>query len=95
VGDHPDVSPHLLHLEIYPHPVADFARFSFHAPDDGQFSLALYDLSGTMIGVLDEGLVTRGHHTQTVNFDLVTSGVFLALLQHNGRQVAKPLVILP
>jgi len=95
VGDVPDVSPRSLNLEIYPHPVSNMAMFSIHAPEDGHFSLTLYDLSGTLVDVIDEGTLTQGNHTRSVDFDPGHTGIFMALLNHNGRYVSKPLVILP
>jgi len=56
-------APGMVISEIAPNPVAGFASFQIYSDTPGRIDVAVYDLSGREVALIDQGEVTAGSHT--------------------------------
>ena len=78
---------------IYPNPGSGLVNVPFNLSADGHASLLIYDLSGKIAAhVLDEYL-PAGKHTQQVNIENLTDGIYLFKIQSKGFSETQKLVV--
>ncbi|MBS1270883.1 MAG: Ycf48-like protein [Candidatus Marinimicrobia bacterium] len=83
---HPSALPdHARLAPAYPNPFNGKVTLTFQLPEAQQVSLAVYDLSGRQVALLDEGLRNAGDHTIRWNPGEIGSGVYFIELQATGR----------
>jgi len=68
-------------LSISPNPFSSVAMISFSLPQTGNVSLKLYDVSGRLITVLDQGMLEEGPHTVEWNRSSVNAGIYFLRME--------------
>lgn len=83
----------------FPNPFNPTTTLRFELAEMGQLSLQIYDLSGTLIQTLAQGMYQQGVYStswngHSLNGNQVASGVYLAVLESGtSRQVSKLMLI--
>jgi hypothetical protein len=84
----------------YPNPFNPTTVIAYELPEAGQVDLAVYDVSGRLVRVLESGVArTPGTHTATwdgrdEHGALVSSGVYFCRMSANGEDVQAAMVLL-
>jgi len=68
-------------LHCYPNPVVDFAQLEYSIPAPCQVSLKIYNMMGSEIITLMEGVKSKGHHELTWNSGDIPPGLYLCVLE--------------
>ena len=78
---------------VYPNPAKENIIFSFDLEESGIVKAYLTDISGKVVSKGYSGVLTKGKNN--VNFELgnLPSGMYLAILEKNGKRMTQKLVI--
>ncbi|MDP8229413.1 MAG: T9SS type A sorting domain-containing protein [Candidatus Electryoneaceae bacterium] len=68
----------------YPNPFNAMTNLSYTLPVMSDVSICVYDLSGQLVAVLEDGPRTAGHFTTVWNAQSVSSGVYLVQMETDG-----------
>jgi hypothetical protein len=68
-------------LQPYPNPFNGVTAIQYRIAEDSRVRLAVYDLLGQQIALLEEGNKSSGYHTARWNSDAVSSGVYFCRLE--------------
>ena len=74
---------HVL-VEAYPNPFNPTAEIRFTVPSSGLVKVAVYDVLGREVTVLQNGNLGEGIHTITFDGSQLTSGIYFILVEANG-----------
>ncbi len=77
--------PHKFALSSYPNPFNNSTRISLSLPEDGVAKLALFDLLGREVAVLQNGWLRGGTHTFSLNGTTLAAGVYFLRAQQGNR----------
>jgi len=90
----PVEAPSVFRLEPpCPNPFNSTATIRYSLPARGLVNLSVFDLTGRLVDVLDEGLRVPGVYTVHWNADIQPAGVYLLSLTAGGRTEAKKAVV--
>jgi len=101
VADHENAPPELLLLSPgAPNPFHESTLFSYTLPSNGEHRLAIYDVMGRQVAVLESGRAERGSHAarwdgRDLRGQPLPAGVYLARLDFGGHMVTRKLVLAP
>jgi len=79
-------------LSVQTNPLVPGGIVSFAMAEPGNARLALYDLSGRVVGTLADGPVQAGTHSVSISDDLATGTYFLMLNHPGGLETMKVVV---
>lgn len=79
--------------EAYPNPFNPSTTISFTLPESGVASLKVYDLTGSEIATLVDGLTSRGEHNVVFDGSQLSTGVYFYTLQFNGQSETQKMVL--
>jgi poly(beta-D-mannuronate) lyase len=79
-------------LACYPNPHAETATISFTLKEDGNTTLAVYDLKGTKINALINERLPAGKHSATLDSRGLSAGTYIIRLAHNKKSASQMLV---
>ncbi len=81
-----DTPSRSLALEVYPNPTSSRAEITFALEAAGRVRLAVYDVLGREVSVLEDGPMTAGEHRVGLEVGGLTPGVYVVVLEgENGR----------
>jgi hypothetical protein len=81
-------------LEANPNPFNSTTVISYSVPKTGDVKLALYDITGRLVRVLEYGRVEAGEHRVTLNAEGMSSGIYFVRMEAGGRAVTGKMVLL-
>lgn len=88
----PPASPELL--ANYPNPFNPSTTIEFGLPESMQVNLSIYDITGRLVGVLQDGELNTGWHRFTFNAAGLASGVYIYRLRtDSSNQTGKMLLV--
>ena len=79
--------------KVFPNPASDVLKISYHLPQTGKFSLAIYDLTGKQQYLLQQETQTAGNYAFLWQNVTLPSGFYLVGLELNGRMTYSKLSI--
>jgi hypothetical protein len=87
-----------LLLEVYPNPARTYNKVRYALPNETWVSLSVYDISGRLVKILIDEFQTPGVHTATWEATdnknhRVTAGVYFYVLNTNGKNLKKKVLI--
>lgn len=74
-------------LKAYPNPFERNLTISFHLKKAGHTKLAVYDMQGKTVSVLQNGELSAGTYTRSFESGNVPSGMYLIRLEHKGQLI--------
>lgn len=83
----------LKDLQVYPNPVYDKAIIEFELKEPLPVSIMLVDVLGRMCKNEKPGNLKAGHNKMEVNFDNVSAGSYLLILQTGKITQSKPVLV--
>ena len=88
------LSPDDIWLEsAFPNPFNSQTAITFNLNQTSRVKLAIYDIQGREIALLQEGFCPAGNHTVTWNAGNTPSGIYFARLQTNGLDKVEKLIL--
>jgi hypothetical protein len=81
-------------LAASPNPFNPTTRISYYLPDGGRVRLAVYDVSGRLVDVLEEGVRPAGEHAVEWSAQGIASGVYFYRLEAGDVTVTRKVVLL-
>lgn len=78
---------------IFPNPGSGSVNVPFDLMAEGRVSLLIYDLSGKIAEIVLDEYLPAGKHTQEVNIENLTDGIYLFKIQSNGFSETQKLVV--
>jgi hypothetical protein len=93
-ADPPSLRPLSFSLSSYPNPFNSFTVISFSIPRTGETKIALYDITGRLVRVVQKGRIEAGEHRVTLNAEGMASGIYFVRLESAGREVTGKIVLL-
>ena len=90
IDDAHTVVPAAFSLEPnYPNPFNASTTIRYAVPTPSEIRLTVYDITGSKVAVLDQGLKTAGLHAVTFNADNLSSGLYLYRLETPAGGITK------
>ena len=87
--------PHKIHLyQNYPNPFNSMTTLSYEISESGYMELAIFNLSGQEVEILEEGLKHPGIFHVYWKTDILPSGVYVSQLVFDDQILSKKLVLL-
>lgn len=80
-------------VKVFPNPASDVLKISYHLPQTGKFSLAIYDLTGKQLHLLQQETKVAGNYAFLWQDVPLASGFYLVGLELNGRKVYNKLFV--
>ncbi len=87
------ITEYALH-QNYPNPFNPETNITFDLVDDGNVTLAVYNLMGQQVATVMNGQMVAGRHTVSFNATNLPSGVYLYKLSVNGFVAEKKMVLM-
>lgn len=90
------LAPRIFSLsQNYPNPFNPTTTIEFTLPEDGRVVLKIYDVIGREdVTLMDEDRKAGVYQQSVFDASRMTSGIYLARLQFNGKQLMKKLLLL-
>ena len=88
------LNPSSFTLSSFPNPFNPSTTLSFTLPKSGNVRLAVYDILGREVKVLQEGIVEAGEHAVTFDGSHLSSGIYFARLESSGNVKTQKLLLL-
>ena len=82
-----------LGIGAFPNPTTGRAHLTFTVPGAGPFSIALYDVLGRRIVLIDAGHKPSGPHQAEADLSGLPAGAYFLVLESARGSVTKPLVV--
>jgi hypothetical protein len=83
-----------MKLFAYPNPFNSVVTVSVTLPRAADVRVALYDIAGKIVRILEEGRMEAGEHRVTLNANGLSSGIYFARLQSGNQSKTAKLVLL-
>lgn len=83
----------LAFRSVAPNPVRGLTDITFAVAQEGTVELALYDASGALVKVLNQGEYGEGDHTFRVDFTGLSSGTYYCALRQGDRLVTRTVTV--
>ena len=77
----------------YPNPFNPSATVAFELPEASKIFLAVYDIQGRQVAVLENGLVNSGIHERTFHGNQLASGIYFARLNAGGQTFTQKMML--
>lgn len=81
-------------LQNYPNPFNPATKISFEIPVTSAVKVVVYNSTGEMVKVLESGILSPGSYDREFDGKGLSSGLYLCVLQANGKQITKKMVLL-
>lgn len=83
--------PEVADIKVYPNPFNPVTKLKYQIPEAGKVRLTIYDLLGRELKILTEDFLEEGIYETQFNADNLPSGIYLAVLNINGKNFTKKL----
>ena len=78
---------------VYPNPAEEFSNVSFDLLETSEIHLAVYDISGRVINVIENDNLDAGHYEYIIDRGMVNgAGSYILELQINGYSLVHKLI---
>ena len=89
---------HLLPASVslstpYPNPFNAITKIAYAVPSDGYVRLAVYDISGRMVGLLVDEDVSAGNHICELDGSELAAGLYFISLEVGGDVLTRKVVV--
>ena len=81
-------------ISAYPNPFNNVVELSYTLPESGEASLQVYNISGELVSTIFAGFRTSGSFNVSWNASDFSSGVYLIVLNTNGRTAIQKAILL-
>ncbi len=86
-------TPQFRLAQNYPNPFNPFTRISFSLPNSGEVSLAVFDLAGREVWRMNDGVLSSGWHTVSLDGCGLPSGRYFYRLQTGSQSCVRPMLL--
>jgi hypothetical protein len=80
-------------LDVYPNPSSHTVHVDFSLVSSGRIELALYDLLGRRVAVLDAAYKSTGPHGLAADFSRLSSGTYFLVLKAPSGMITHPITL--
>jgi len=80
--------------EAYPNPFNSMTRINFSLQTHGMAIVSLFDINGRFVSALAGGNFAAGSHQIAVNAEMLSSGVYLVMLESNQNTAIRKIVLM-
>lgn len=80
-------------LNVYPNPVKDNATVEYTLSQSGSVKIYITNTNGVLVTVLKEGINNKGTYKESLNTSGWTSGVYICVLQVEGKSIVTKKII--
>ena len=94
IEDGPEQPQTLQLLPAYPNPFRTEVAVPFAVERAGTVRLAVYDILGRQVSVLIDGEVAAGSHTALIDGQGLAAGVYLVVLESEGRRHSQKILLM-
>jgi hypothetical protein len=91
--EHEERLPYAARLAVVPNPAAGRARLDYALPIDCRVRLAVYDLAGRPVALVEEGHRAAGRHSALWRAQGLSPGVYVAKLAAGGEVLTRKLIL--
>jgi flagellar hook assembly protein FlgD len=84
-GKEQEVVPDEVTLTAYPNPISRQATLEYTLPEATDVRIAVYDVLGRRVAVLEDGRQKAGRHTARLDGGRLASGVYFGRLETDGQ----------
>ena len=92
-ADEATVQDYML-LNTYPNPFNETSTVNFSLPGNADISLAVYDITGREVRVLQSGYMSAGSHSFQLDAHGMTSGVYFVKLDADRQTITQKIILL-
>ena len=82
-----------LNLKISPNPASGSFTLRYHLPEAGRIKIKLYNVSGKVVKVLEDGISLPGSHARQYDLNGITPGIYLLQLESDQGVSTQKLII--
>src|SRR5690554_449660 len=83
----------LNYIKVFPNPAADNLTLNYSLKTTGELKVDLLDISGRLVESVFEGDRPAGEHTQNIQVNNLSPGIYFVRLSVNGGQITRKLVV--
>jgi hypothetical protein len=95
INTHEDALPLVFSLNSpYPNPFNSVTQINYSLQQPEYIELAVYDLTGRQVDVIDQGYKPGGHHTTSYNAHTLPSGVYILTLTTAERSSVRKMLLI-
>lgn len=80
-------------MRVYPNPVNNEAVVEMELTESKELSLAIYNVLGERVMLLEEGQVEKGSHSFTINTSHLVAGTYFVKIQSNDQSMSQKMVV--
>lgn len=82
-----------ISLSIYPNPINNLGTIDFDLYEDGQTTVQIFNLNGSLVKTIDLGVQSKGNHTERIDVSSLSIGTYIVSLQSNSdRKISKMII---
>ena len=86
-------NPNEATITVFPNPTGGLVTIQFNIPKDGITTVAIVDMQGNVRREILSGKVPAGAYQYSVNLDTMTPGMYLAVLENNGKVITNKTIL--
>lgn len=83
----------LNYVEVFPNPATNNLTLNYNLKTSGKLKVDLLDISGRLVESVFVGNKPAGEHTQKIQVNDLSPGIYFVRISINGRQVTRKLVV--
>jgi hypothetical protein len=87
-------TPHNFQISLFPNPFNNTTAISYSLPRAANVTISLFDITGRLVRVVQEGRFEAGEHQVTLNAEGLASGIYFARLQTANQSKTVKLMLL-
>ncbi|MGB3340559.1 MAG: C25 family cysteine peptidase [bacterium] len=89
-----NIAPDCLCITQMPTLFRNHASIRFGIPEETRVDLTIYDIMGSKVKILKEGVFQAGYYTEKINTKALSSGVYFIILRQDKEKVSRKFVIM-
>ena len=78
----------------YPNPFNPITSINYSIPSDGQVKLAIYNVLGSEVSILERGYKSAGNYSYTFDGSNLTSGIYFYMITNGEFVETKKMLLL-
>ena len=86
-------NPNEATITVFPNPTGGLVTVQFNVPKDGITTVAIVDMQGNVKKEILSGKVPAGAYQYSVNLDTMAPGMYLAILENNGKVISNKTIL--
>ena len=86
-------NPNEATITVFPNPTGGLVTVQFNVPKDGITTVAIVDMQGKVRRKILSGKVPAGAYQYSVNLDTMAPGMYLAVLENNGKVISNKTIL--